>query len=369
MNIERFKMERLQSTWENVVDYNLSESGVHPLSLHELAAGEDLAEIGNVGLGYGQTNGTPELRSEIAALYPGATIDHVLVTTGSSEANFLLMWSLVQHGDEVVFMMPNYMQMWGLARGFGAEVRPLWLRKRLGWAPEPEEIQDVITPKTKLIIVTHPNNPTGAVLSRQAMAEIVSRAVKFGAWIIADEVYRGAEREGETSPSFWGLYDRVIIVNGLSKAYGLPGLRIGWIVGPEDLVRRVWPYHDYTTIAPSTLGDRLARIALAPDNRLKILERTRGILNRNYPILSDWLERRGGFFEFVPPRAGAIVFAEYHHQINSTELVNRLIKEKRTLAVPGDHFNMDHHLRLGFGSEPDYLRRGLARLEELLRAL
>lgn len=366
MNIEQFKMERMQSTWENVVEYNLSESGVHPLSLRELVSDEELREIMSLGLGYSQTNGTPELRREIAGLYPGATVDQILATAGSSEANFLLMWSLIEPGDEVVFMMPNYMQMWGLARGFGAKLKPLWLRKSLGWAPDIDELRNLVTPKTKLIIVTNPNNPSGAVLSRKTMAAIVSSAVRVGAWIIADEVYQGAEREGGTTPSFWGMYDKVVIVNGLSKAYGLPGVRIGWILGPEDFIQRTWPYHDYTTISPSILSDRLARFALSPDNREKILERTRGILQKNFPIIKDWLVRQNGFFEFVPPCAGAIVFAEYRGRLNSTELVNRLIREKGVLIVPGDHFEMDHHLRFGFGSEPEYLRSGLARVEELI---
>jgi aspartate/methionine/tyrosine aminotransferase len=369
MNIEQFKMERMQSTWENVVEYNLSESGVHPLSLRELVSEDELREILSLGLGYSQTNGTPELRREIADLYPGATADQVLTTAGSSEANFLLMWSLIEPGDEVVFMMPNYMQMWGLARGFGARLEPLWLRKSLGWAPDLEELPRLVTAKTKLIIVTNPNNPTGAVLSREAMAAIVSSATRAGAWIIADEVYQGAERAGETTPSFWGMYDKAVIVNGLSKAYGLPGVRIGWIVGPEKFIQRTWPYHDYTTISPSILSDRLARVALFPDNRTRILERTRGILNRNFPIVGDWLERQKGFFEFVPPRAGAIVFAEYRGLANSTDLVNRLIREKGVLVVPGDHFEMDHHLRFGFGSEPEYLRNGLARIEALVRTI
>jgi aspartate/methionine/tyrosine aminotransferase len=367
MKIEQFRMERMQSTWENVVEYNLSESGVEPLALRELVSDRELEEVLSLGLGYSQTNGTSELRGEIARLYPGASVDQVLATAGSSEANFLLMWSLIEPGDEVVFMMPNYMQMWGLARGFGAALKPLWLRRSLAWAFDPDELERLVTPRTKLIIVTNPNNPTGAVMSPEAMRAVASCAERSGAWIVADEVYRGAELAGPTTPSFWGLTDRVIVVNGLSKAYGLPGVRIGWLLGPADFVQKTWPYHDYTTISPSILSDRLARIALSPGNRDRILKRTRGILESNFPILGEWLERQDGFFDYLPPAAGAIAFAAYSHDINSTELVNRLIREKSVLIVPGDQFEMDHHLRFGFGSEADYLRRGLGRVEELLR--
>jgi hypothetical protein len=369
MKIEQFKMERMQSTWENVVQFNLSESGVHPLSLRELAREEELDEIARLGLGYSQTNGTPELRQEIAALYPGSEIDQILTTAGSSEANFLLMWSILEPGDEVVFMMPNYMQMWGLLWGFRAVLRPLWLREGLGWAPDLDELSTLVSGKTKLIIVTNPNNPTGAVLSREAMTAVIEAAAKVGAWIIADEVYQGAERAGGATQSFWGKYERVLIVNGLSKAYGLPGVRIGWIIGPREFIQKTWPYHDYTTISPSVLSDRIARIALSPENRPKILRRTQDILKQNFPILETWLRDQEGLFSFIPPVAGAIAFARYYNQLNSTELATRLIKEKSVLIVPGDHFEMDHHLRFGFGSEEGYLRAGLARISEFLAGI
>jgi aspartate/methionine/tyrosine aminotransferase len=369
MKIEQFKMERMQSTWENVVEYNLSESGVHPLSLEELVSKEELEEIVKIGLGYSQTNGTPELRQQIAGLYPRISIDQILTTAGSSEANFLLMWSLIEPGDEVVFMMPNYMQMWGLVRSFGAKLKPFWLRESLGWAPDLDELPKLVTRKTKLIILTNPNNPTGAVLAPGAMKTIISLADKAGAWIIADEVYQGAERDGERTPSFIGKYERVVAVNGLSKAYGLPGVRIGWIVASEEFIKKTWPYHDYTTISPSILSDRLAQIALAPQNRRKILARTRRILNKNFPILKAWLEKQGGLFEFVPPRAGAIVFARYNLKTDSTELVNRLIREKSVLVVPGEHFEMGRYLRFGYGGEPDYLKSGLARIEDFFEGL
>jgi aspartate/methionine/tyrosine aminotransferase len=198
------------------------------------------------------------------------------------------------------------------------------------------------------------------------MSSVVEAAARVGAWIVSDEVYQGAERTGAATPSFWGKYDRSVIVNGLSKAYGLPGIRIGWIAGPKDFIAKTWPYHDYTTISPSVLSDRIARIALSPANREKIIKRTRNILRKNFPVLESWLNKRSGLFSYVPPRAGAIAFVRYALKINSTDLVTRLIKEKSTLIVPGDHFEMDNYLRFGFGSEPDYLENGLARVGELL---
>jgi aspartate/methionine/tyrosine aminotransferase len=201
------------------------------------------------------------------------------------------------------------------------------------------------------------------------MSAIVQAASRAGAWIVADEIYQGAERVGQSTPSFWGRYERTAIVNGLSKAYGLPGLRIGWVVGPKEFILKTWPYHDYTTISPGFLSDRIARIALAPATREKILARTRSIIKSNFIPLESWLNKQAGLFSFLPPRAGAIAFARYNLPVNSTELVTRLIKEKSTLIVPGDHFEMDHYLRFGFGSEPGYLEKGLARVAELLQDL
>ena len=366
MKIEVFKMERMQSTWENVVDYNLSESGVHPLSPRELLTAKEMKGVLDLELGYSQTNGTPELRAEIARLYRGAGLDQVLTTAGSSEANFLLMWSLIERGDEVLFELPNYMQMWGLLGGFGAQVKPFRLRDELRWQPDLDEIRKLVTRRTKLIVLTNPNNPTGAVLDEKAMDAIVNLADKAGAWILADEVYQGAERTGRPTPSFWGRYDKVLIVNGLSKAYGLPGLRIGWIVGPAEVIKRTWPYHDYTTISPSALSDRLARIALSRGPRERILKRTKKVLTTNFPILEAWLRRHDGIFSFRPPRAGAICFVRYKMKINSTRLVERILRDRSVLLVPGDHFETDGYLRFGYGPEPGYLKRGLARVEETL---
>jgi aspartate/methionine/tyrosine aminotransferase len=369
MKIDVFKMERMQSTWENVVDYNLSESGVHPLNLKELLTPDELESLTEVELGYTQTNGTFPLREEIARLYPGLSLEQILATAGSSEANFLLMWSLIEPDDEVLFELPNYMQMGGLLRAFGARVKPFRLHESLGWQPDLDEMRRLVTPKTKLIVLTNPNNPTGAILSDEAMKGIIGLASGAGAWILADEVYQGAELSGVRTPSFWGRYEKTLVVNGLSKAYGLPGLRVGWIVGPEEIVKRTWPYHDYTTISPSALSDRLATLALSPGKRERILERTRGILKANYPALEGWLRAHRGLFSFLPPKAGAIVFVKYGYGVPSVELVERLIREQSVLVVPGDHFETEGYLRFGYGSDQGYLLKALARVDETLKKI
>jgi len=142
----------------------------------------------------------------------------------------------------------------------------------------------------------------------------------------------------------------------------LPGLRIGWIVGPPSRIASLWSYHDYTTIAPGALNDRLARRALEPSTQQRLLARTRRILNGNYPVMAGWLDEQGGLFSYAPPDAGAMVYVRYHHAINSTQLVTRLRREQSVLVVPGDHFGMDRYLRFGFGDRPEHLRAALDRV-------
>jgi aspartate/methionine/tyrosine aminotransferase len=352
MSFQPFEMERWQSTWENRVRYNISESGVHPLSAAELIglAGGDAAPL-DLRLGYGQSNGTDPLRAAIAALYPGATSEEVLVTSGSAEANYINCWRLIAPGDRVAIVAPTYMQTWGLSRNYGAAVHPIMLRESLGWQPDLADIDAVITPGTKLVVVTNPNNPTGAVLSAEAMDRIAARAAAAGAWLLADEVYRGAERQGGAiTPSFWGRTDKVIVVNGLSKAYGLPGLRIGWCVAPAAHVADLWARKDYTTIGPTIMSDALARLALRSDVRPKILERTRDIIHDNWRSVERWLAAQDGEFTWRAPDAGAIVWAKYRSSVPSAQLAETLRVKHDVLIVPGDQFGMEGYIRLGFGS-------------------
>ena len=369
MQIEIFELERVQSLWENRVEYNLTESGVHPYTLNELLGKEHVAALADVRLGYGQTNGSIALRESIAALYPGADADNVVVTNGSAEANFVAAWSTLDDGDEIVYMVPNYLQVRGISRAMGVEVRPLTLRPELGWQPDLNELDALVSPRTKVIAACNPNNPTGMTLSDEAMAAMVAAAERAKAWLFVDEVYRGAELDGRDTTSFWGHYDRVVITGGLSKAYALPGLRLGWLVGPREFIDAAWARTEYTSIAPGILSDEVARHALAPDLRARILERNRSLLRENLVDLQTWMATQPIEMTLTPPRAGGMAFVRYHLDINSTELTTRLREEKSVLIVAGDCFGLDGYLRIGFGAEPQYLHQGLTRIGELLTEL
>ena len=375
MRIEPFRMERMQSRYENYVEYNLSESGVHPMRAQDLLAGpEDTARMLGAELGYCQSNGTEELRDRIARFYDGAARENVLVTNGGSEANYATFWSLLEPRDRVAYMLPNYLQTWGIARAYAGRTDPFRLLPRregegTRWALDVEGLRRAVTSATRLILVTNPNNPTGAILTEAEMDEVIRAARRAGAWIVADEIYRGAEVEGSTTPTFWGRYDRVLITSGLSKAFGLPGLRIGWVVGPAKQIDRIWAYRDYTTIAPGVLSDHLGRIAMEPARREAILARTRGIIRANLPVIERFIEERTEVFGYVRPRAGAILFARYDLPIASVALADRLRLERSVLIVPGDQFGVARHIRIGFGSDAEYLRRGLERIDSLVQEL
>jgi aspartate/methionine/tyrosine aminotransferase len=363
-------MERMQSTWENVVDYDMSESGVRPLTLRELTAmGFDLENFMDQPLGYSQSNGTIELRDRIAEGYPGATIDHIEVTNGTSEANYLIALSQLRPGDSIAMELPNYMQMPGVARSLGATVTPFRLRQDDGWEPDWTEFDRAVTPSTRLLYLSNPNNPTGAVLSDAAMERIVRRCESTGTLIVADEVYLGAEIDRPRTRSFWGMSEQVVVTSGLSKAYGIPGVRIGWLVAAPAIAELCWAQHDYLTIGPNKMSDRLARVAVEPENRERCYARTREILRHNLPIARDWIARFAGRLSWREPQAGAIALVRYDAPINSIELAERVRINQSTLIVPGLHVGLESYLRIWLGGREEFLGEGLRRIGVELHAV
>ncbi len=361
MKMEPFAMERMQSTWENLVDYDMSESGVRPLSLRDLGAmGLDLDALLNTPLGYSQSNGTIELREALATIYPGATVDRIEVTNGTSEANYILALALIEPGCRVALEVPNYMQYPGLVRSLGAQVATFRLIPEAGWQVDWEEFERAVTPGTKLVYLSHPHNPTGSVLSPEAMQRIAARCEQVGAWLLADEVYQGAEIHVPRTPSFWGMSERVIVTSGLSKAYGIPGVRIGWIAAPPDVIAECWSRHDYITIGPNKLSDRIARIAV--EQRERCFSRTRVILQHNLSVARQWILGFHGFLTWTEPAAAAIALVRYHAPIPSLDLAETIRKRQSTLVVPGAHLGLEGYLRIWIGGREEYLREGLSRI-------
>jgi hypothetical protein len=367
-HIEPFEMERYQSLYWHLVDHDLSESGVTPLTIRELLGPDADAETFlQQSLGYPLSEGSYEARASIAQWYPDCGPDNVTLVNGGSEANLLSLWSLLDRGDRLAFMLPNYCQGLGLGSFFGGKVDPFKLKLRDGrWALDQEGLERAVGRRTKAIMLSNPDNPTGAVLTEGEMEAVIEVAARAGAWIVADEIYRGAEIDTDaTSPSFWGRYDKVIVTSGLSKAFAMPGLRIGWAVAPTDMISRIWERHDYTTLTPSAVSDRLTALAMRPDVRENILARTRAIVRANLPPLEGWIQAHP-YFRYVRPIAGAIVYVKYDLPVASADLVERIRLDQSVLLVPGSMFGLKKGIRFGFGYDVEHTLKGLARVDATL---
>ena len=372
MKFTPFDLEYSQSVWEQQVDINLTESGVHPITLEELIDNDEslLKQLLSTEINYPHVNGIPRLRELIASLYNNASIDNVLVTVGAAEANQIVMQTLLDEGAELATLTPSYKQVWGIAENRGHAVTTFSLNSEENWSLNVDELDAAVGENTKVIAVVNPNNPTGHIFTADEMQKIVNAADRVGAWILADEVYRGAEREQEEeTESFFGLYDKVIAIGSMSKAYGLPGLRIGWIVAPPDMVEDVWRRHEYTTITASMLSNTLAAHALSPDVRPRLIGRARNYIRNGFPVLQEWMESQGELFSYTPPQASAVSFIKYDLDINSTELMVKLIKEASVFIGAGDSFGMDHHIRIAFGQDKEVLEEAFARIQKTLYEL
>ena len=366
MKIKTFELERIQSLYENTVDFNLTESGFHPYALNELLSEAEQQKLLTLNLGYGQTNGAISLRKQVANLYNSENEDQVLITNGSAEANYVLCKTLLEKGDHIVIMLPNYMQIWGIAEDIGCKVDGFHLRQEHNWKPDLNELRQLVTPNTKMIVICNPNNPTGYVLSDQEINEIVEIAKENDAWIHSDEIYRGSELNEVEITSFYGLYNKCIVNGGLSKSYALPGLRIGYLMGPTGFTDKAWAYHDYTSISTGIVSQHVAEIALQPSKRAEILTRNRKMLQNNLDLFTNWIDSCKDLFEFVPPKAGGMAFIKYKLPINSTELSDWLRKEYSVFVVPGDCYGMDGYIRIGIGERYEVLKEGLEIMKNAL---
>jgi aspartate/methionine/tyrosine aminotransferase len=366
MQISEFALERIQSLYENTVEINLSDSGVHPYELRALLSAGEIEEMSAIELGYGWTNGGEPLRDAIARLYPGRTRDQVIVTNGSAEANFLMVMALLQPGDELLIVVPNYLQILGWAQAAGVVTKVVPLRQENAWLPDLAEIDRAITPRTKMITLCNPNNPTGALLNRAQMQAVVELARVHGLYLHADEIYKGSELLADEGPSFADLYERALVTNGLSKAMAMPGLRLGWLVGPPAEIARAWHCKDYTSITTSTMSEFIATRVLEPARRAKVLARSKHILRHNLGIITEWIESDREQLSFIPPKAGGMAFVRYEVDVPSAALVEQLREEKSVFPVPGVAFGLEHYIRIGIGSPAEHLEQGLGRIREFL---
>jgi aspartate/methionine/tyrosine aminotransferase len=362
MNFQNFDLEYFQSQFERSVEINLADSSVKCANVSDLLAGEDPRPLLELPLYYPEVNGTTTLRERIAALYPNASAANVLVTVGAAQANWLVCSTLLEQGDEVIVVSPGYRQVWGLARNAGCRVKETRLRAENNWRLDLNELESLASPKTKLISIVNPNNPTGSILSHEEMQKIVSICQKTGAWLHADEVYRGTELAGDETPSFWGTYERVICVNSMSKAYGLAGLRIGWAIAGPEMVEELWRRHEYTVIAAAGPSMKLAEIAFLPAKRKMLLDRQRELSRTGHTVLENWVREQEGRFSVSPAVATSIAFVGYNFDMPSAELADHIRRKASVLVAPGGYLGTENHLRITVGYEPERVMTALQRI-------
>lgn len=368
MKVETFQLERWMSTWEMRVEYDIAESGICPLSTNELVAflpddqrAATLAEALDLRLGYTEARGTEALRSIIAGTYQQTAPDEILVTTGAIEANFLLFNTLLEPGDHIVTIYPAYQQLHAVARAIGCDVSLWELTPENGFRYDLDALEALVRPNTKLIVANTPHNPTGAMLSEADLRRIHALAESVGAWLLVDEAYRWLDLPGgdPMAPPVRDLGPRGISVGTMSKPFGLPGLRIGWIAAPEEIVSQCWAARDYISLSPGKLNDYLAQVALKV--RDKIVARNWEIVKANLAVAGAWFEEHADIVSWTRPRGGLLALMKYEFPVPSREVSDVLAADFSVMLAPGSAFGYEGYLRIGVGQRPDIFAEGLRR--------
>jgi aspartate/methionine/tyrosine aminotransferase len=312
-------------------------------------------------LTYGAIEGSDRLRAAIADLYQHHGADSVIVTHGTIGANMLVHRALVERGDHVISIAPTYQQHYSIPESIGADVELLWLREADGWLPDLDRLRALCRPQTKLIALTNPNNPTGALIPEAMLAEIAAIARRVGAWVLCDEVYRGIDQDDPgTTGSIADIYERGISTAGMSKVYSLAGLRVGWVVAPREVLDAVMIQRDYDTISIGMIDDHFAALAL--EHRQAILRRARSITRENLQLLADFVAT-SPVLRWVRPRAGTTALVAVDLPVPSRDLCLRLLQETGVMFTPGTALGMEGYVRIGYANNREVLQEGLARLE------
>jgi aspartate/methionine/tyrosine aminotransferase len=372
MKIAAFAVEQWMNAFETKCRYNLAETCVESLTIAELLemAGQRttiLGELLPLKMTYGAIEGSDRLRTAIAGLYASQSIANILVTHGAIGANALVYQALVAAGDRIVTIVPTYQQHYSIPESLGADVQRLHLHAENGYLPDMEELRRLVKPGTKLITFSNPNNPTGSLMERTLLEEVVRIAASVNAYILSDEVYRGTAQEHDTlTPSIADLYPRGISTGSMSKAFSLAGFRLGWICGPLEVLRAAEVHRDYNTISVGILDDLFSSIAL--ENRDKILARSRNLVRTNLATLDSWMQSESAV-SYVKPRAGTVTLLRYAADMPSYEFCMRLLQETGVLFTPGSAFEVEGCVRIGYANGSAILEEGLRRTSGFLRHL
>lgn len=369
MHIEPFGVEIWMNEWETKCAHNLAETCVESLTIEGLLtlSGKNTADLSALlpmKMTYGDIRGSDRLLDAISGLYVNQASENIIVTHGTIGANMLVHRALVERGDRVVVVVPTYQQHYSIPASIGADVHPLKLRQEDGFLPDLDALRALVTPGTRMIAINNPNNPTGALMDRAMLEEIAAIARSVGAWVLCDEVYRGTDQVGDgITSSIADIYEKGISTAGMSKAFSLAGLRLGWVAGPTEIIEAVSVQRDYDTISVGKLDDHFAALAL--ENRDRILARSQRITRENLALLAAWVDSEPRI-SWVKPQSGTVTLLKYDLPIGSHAFCVKLMEETGVLFTPGSAFEMEGYVRIGFANPKADLQRGLAQVSAFL---
>jgi len=362
LQIPSFELERYFARYEFSARYLLSSSDCEALTLEELLrmAGDQTRRLWEgLKLGYTESAGHPRLRAAIADLYRGLGVEDTLVAV-PEEGIFLLMHALLKPGDHVVCTFPGYQSLYEIPRALGCRVSQWEPDEANGWQFDPDRLAALLRDDTRLVVVNFPHNPTGALPPAEVFEALIDLLRQRGIYLFCDEMYRGLEIEpAATLPAVCERYERAVTLAGLSKAYGLPGLRIGWLASRDRaLVARAAQLKDYTTICASAPSEILAIMAL--DNREAIVAAQRKRLRANLEELETFMADHADRFDWQRPRGGSICFPGLRRPEGAEAFCRALVQKTGIMLVPATPFQYgDRHVRIGFGRSnfPEVLHR------------
>lgn len=373
MKIEPFKVEEWMNAYETGARYNIAETCVDSVSPDELfeLTGESKEKFWNAfssqRLTYGYIEGNPSLKEGICSLYHTLKPEEIVPTHGAAGANHHIFYSLIEPGDRVISIMPTYQQLYSIPESYGADVRMLHLKAENGYLPDLEELKKLAVPGTKMICINNPNNPTGALMSRELLMQIVEIARSVDAYVLCDEVYRHLTQKDEWCESIVDLYEKGISVSSMSKVFSLAGLRLGWIATHDpNVIKTCLSHRDYNLVSCGMFDEQLAGIALKHSD--KLLVRNRFIVRTNLEILDQWIKTEP-HVSYLKPQAGTTALVFYDFDIDSYEFCERMYHEVGAFVTPGDCFEEKHSIRIGYAGDTQELKDGLAAMRSFIRKL
>jgi capreomycidine synthase len=347
-------------------EIDIGSSGVQDYGLSDLRRllGISLEDLDRIVFHDSRTLGGPELRRAVAERWAKGQAERVIVTHGATEANFLTMNALLERDDEVVVLTPMYQQLYAIAEAIGCRLVRWPLRFEQGFIPDLDDARRLIGPRTRMVIVNFPHNPTGASVTLDQQRELIEICSRVGAYLVWDMAFTDLTYGEPPLPDPGLFYERAVSMGTLSKAYGLPGLRLGWCLAHPDVLERFIRIRDYLTLHLSPLVEMIAQRAIEKGDLL--LEPRRTEARKNRDLVERWISDQQGRVEWVRPAGGVCAFPRLNGVSDVVEFCRDLLRTERVLLVPGSCFDCSQHVRLGFGGSMQNVEEGLQRLSRAL---